>query len=381
VRTRKDFEELESDTLKSYAVKSATAKGKNYDEPIDPYRTDFQRDRDRITHSKAFRRLKHKTQVFAIFEGDHYRTRLTHTLEVAQIARHLARCLALNEDLSESIALAHDLGHTPFGHAGEQELDSLLVNAGGFEHNKQSLRIVERLETKYVGFCGLNLTIEVLEGMMKHKTPFDNPFHIADEALIHPSLEAQVVNLADQLAYLNHDLDDGIASGVLKIAHLNENVDLWREARDKVMGQYSSLPDDQVRFLCVRYLINKMIKAAMTYSEELIHSHSINSLEDVYHSDESLIQFPPQLYSSIRILRTYLYDHYYQHPRVSKIIKEGRLMIKSLYELFFLEPTRLPERTFAHIEEGQSKERVIADYISGMTDSFAKKEYDRLVNV
>ncbi|MEI7941552.1 MAG: deoxyguanosinetriphosphate triphosphohydrolase [Candidatus Riflemargulisbacteria bacterium] len=375
------FESREIRELKPYAIYSRNSKGRKFTEEPDEQRTCFQRDRDRIIHSKAFRRLKHKTQVFVSHENDHFRTRLTHTLEVCQIARHIARVLGCNEDLVESIALAHDLGHTPFGHAGEEMLNNLLKDHGGFEHNNQSKRVVELLENKYPWFPGLNLTIEVLEGLMKHHTPFDNPKNLAEDELIHPSMEAQIVNLADQLAYINHDLDDGLASGILDSDELTSEVELWREAQIVNEFRFTNLRDDQKRFLNVRYLINTMIKEAVNHSESLIVGFGIRTLNDVYNSESIIIDYTQEFKSKLVLLQKYLYDKFYSDYRVLQMSVNGKNVVKELFEFYLSNTGELPEDMKIKIgTEGFSLHRVIADHIALMTDNYVLSEHSRLVN-
>ena len=378
---RRHFESREIRELKPYAIYARNSKGRKYKEEPDEHRTCFQRDRDRIIHSKAFRRLKHKTQVFVSHENDHFRTRLTHTLEVCQIARHIARVLGCNEDLVESIALAHDLGHTPFGHAGEEMLNNLLKDHGGFEHNNQSKRVVELLENKYPWFPGLNLTIEVLEGLMKHHTPFDNPKNLAEDELIHPSMEAQIVNLADQLAYINHDLDDGLASGILDSDELTSEVELWREAQIVNEFRFTNLRDDQKRFLNVRYLINTMIKEAVNHSESLIVGFGIRTLNDVYNSESIIIDYTQEFKSKLVLLQKYLYDKFYSDYRVLQMSVNGKNVVKELFEFYLSNTGELPEDMKIKIgTEGFSLHRVIADHIALMTDNYVLSEHSRLVN-
>jgi dGTPase len=318
--------------------------------------------------------------VFVSHENDHFRTRLTHTLEVCQIARHIARVLGCNEDLVESIALAHDLGHTPFGHAGEEMLNNLLKDHGGFEHNNQSKRVVELLENKYPWFPGLNLTIEVLEGLMKHHTPFDNPKNLAEDELIHPSMEAQIVNLADQLAYINHHLDDGLASGILDSDELTAEVELWREAQIVNEFRFTNLRDDQKRFLNVRYLINTMIKEAVNQSESLIVGFGIRTLNDVYHSDSIIIDYSKEFKSKLVLLQKYLYDKFYSDYRVLQMSVNGKNVVKELFEFYLSNTGELPGDMKIKIgTDGFSLHRVIADHIALMTDNYVLSEHSRLV--
>lgn len=378
MQKREFYEDIEFKFLKRYAVKSSTAKGRLYPETPDPYRTCFQRDRDRIIHSKAFRRLKHKTQVFISTESDHYRTRLSHTLEVAQIARHMARMLGINEDLSEAIALAHDLGHTPFGHTGEKALDEMLKEHGGFDHNLQSKRVVEKLEDKYPDFPGLNLTQEVLEGLMKHFTPYDHPVNIKLEDLVHPSLEAQVVNLADQLAYLSHDLDDGMSAGILKIDELQKECELVAEIQDKNKLNYGEIAPKREQFMLVRNLINDMILQTVENSERNITEENILSLEDVYASKDLIVNFDSFYKFKIDALQRYLFKFFYLHPSIIKMSEKGTMIIKQLFEYYLENSNSLTAEDNHKIKLGENKYRVIADRISLMTDSYVMKEYQQL---
>lgn len=375
------FESMEERVLAPYAVRSGSTRGRQYAEDSDFFRTAFQRDRDRIIHSKAFRRLKHKTQVFVVFEGDHFRTRLTHTLEVAQIARHIARMLGLSEDLAEAIALAHDLGHTPFGHAGEAQLNEMLKGEGGFEHNEQSKRVVELLENKYPAFPGLNLSAEVLEGLMKHLTPFDHPEGTESARIVHPSLEAQVVNLADQLAYVNHDLDDGVSSGILNPGELVAEVDLWREAQLHNGRQYSQLSSSQSRFLNVRYLINLMVLEAVRHTGKRLKELEILSIEDVYRCQEKVVEYPSELKGRLGQLQRYLHQRFYHDYRIVRMTIKGKRFIAELFEQFMACPESLPSEEYGRFQAGVSPGRVIADYISLMTDNYVIDEHKRIFEV
>src|SRR5215471_249035 len=280
-RTRQELEQLEKQNLAPYAQFSAETRGRKYEETQAEWRTEYQRDRDRVIHSRAFRRLEHKTQVFLNGTGDHLRTRLTHTIEVAAISRNIARALRLNEDLAETIALAHDLGHSPFGHKGESELNRLMKPSGGFEHNRQSLRIVEELEQKYPRFSGLNLTWEVREGLSKHRTAYDRPGQIEGFSTKSPSLEAQVANLADEIAYYSHDLDDGLDSGLLSEQQLGRSVLLWRQAAKIVAQEYGSLPDESRRYFIIRCITESQVKDVVLTSEELVRAAGVSGVDEV----------------------------------------------------------------------------------------------------
>jgi len=372
------FEELEHQILAPYAVKSSTSKGKKFPETPSESRTCFQHDRDRIVHSKSFRRLKHKTQVFIATESDHYRSRLTHSLEVAQISRHIARLLRLNEDLAEAIALAHDLGHTPFGHSGEQELNRLMNPFGGFEHNSQSRRIVEELETKYPLFPGLNLSFEVLEGLMKHSTPWDNPDTKSDHFT---SLEAQVVNLADEIAYNNHDLDDGLSSKILEEGKLEANIELWAEAKKVIQSRYSQLQDHELKHLINSYLISTQITDVLTTTEANIKRTGITNLDDLQKIEEPLVTFSFDMKGKNGQLRKYLYNELYSHYSIYRMNKKGQLIIRQLFELFKADAKLLPESYRKKMAASDCPERVVADYIAGMTDVYAQREYETLFQV
>ena len=373
---REYFEELENQILSPLAVKSADSKGRSFDEPIDLTRTCFQRDRDRIIHSKAFRRLKHKTQVFISTKSDHVRSRLTHSIEVAQISRHMARLLRLNEDLTEAIALAHDLGHPPFGHAGETQLDTLMKDNGGFEHNQQSLRIVELLESKYPGFKGLNLSHEVKSGIQKHKTPFDHPKD--DERLNFISLEAQVVNIADEITYTSHDIDDALHSRILTESDLEKNVTIWREFSNKVLSEHANISQNQYLCLMNSRLITSQIMNVIESSKSNILKFGIQSCDDLQsYSDTSLIAFSSEFREQINELRTYLFDNYYTHHDIYRSNKRGQMIISDLFKALSLDIKLIPKSFYGELNN-QNKERIVCDYISGMTDSYAVQEHQSL---
>lgn len=331
---------------------SAQSLGRQHSEPSSETRTAFQRDRDRVIHAKAFRRLKHKTQVFGESISDHHRSRLTHTLEVAQISRHISRVLRLNEDLSETIALAHDLGHSPFGHAGEKILNQLLVNDGGFEHNIQSLRIVDQLEKKYPMFDGLNLTVEVRSGLLKHGGHTDQLNH---KQVV--SLEAQVVNIADQIAYNNHDLDDGLAEGLLVEPELAESIPLWKQAKDEVKQTYTNLNDHELRHLINSWLISQQINDVIRHTAQTVNQRSIQSLKELQAVTGPIVGFTPEMHQLNRTMRHYLFNHLYTHPTVVQTNSVGQAVIEKLFRHYQ-----------AHTPYSN---RQIADYISGMTDTYA----------
>lgn len=354
--------ENEAKVLQPYAVLSRGTKGRVNQEPEDTQRLPFQKDRDRIIHSKAFRRLKGKTQVFVAHYGDHYRTRLSHSLEVAQVSRDLARMLGLNEDLAEAVALAHDLGHTPFGHAGEHALDECLREHGmEFEHNRQSRRIVEELEDSYPEWRGLNLSREVIEGLMKHETSWDHPASAQsseEEGWVHPSLEAQIVNLGDEIAYQNHDVDDGLRSGLFTENDLAK-LTLWKTATERVRREYGTIEDEKIRWArTVSKMISLMIEDIAAESTQRIATAQIQSLEDVYVCPRPLIHFSQEMESSNKELKDFLTTHLYFHPTVVELSKRGQDIIRSLFK--------------KGVEEGVPLDE-LRDFIAGMTDGFAEE--------
>ena len=361
--------------LASWAVSEANSRGRAHDEPPPPARGQFQRDRDRIIHCKAFRRLKYKTQVFLAPEGDHYRTRLTHTLEVTQIGRTMARALGANEDLVEAICLAHDLGHPPFGHAGEMTLNQLMADHGGFDHNKQSLRIVEKLECRYVEFAGLNLTWEVREGIVKHETEYD----VADAGRYDPdklgTLEAQLANPADELAYTAHDLDDGLRSGLL----LPEELDgvAWWEFLKQSLAWDGRGFDRLWRHRMVRRLLGLLITDTIEETARRIETTGVQSPDDVRGLPENVVAASPETHAMTRELKRFLYERLYNHPRVVRMQIKAERILTALYEAYLAEPGQLPREEQAKLAE-RSLHRVICDYIAGMTDRYALQEYAKM---
>lgn len=372
---RSYFEALETTTLESYAVKSSLSKGRLHPEPPSHTRTIFQRDRDRIIHSKSFRRLKRKTQVFVVTISDHYRSRLTHTIEVAQLSRHLSRLLHLNEDLSECIAYAHDLGHPPFGHAGEKALDTMMKNHGGFEHNLQSLRVVDELEQKYPDFDGLNLSYEVRRGLLKHPKllkGFPQFTHNQN------ALEAQLVNLADEIAYNNHDIDDGLTANLLHLDALKEHITLVKQVDKEVSQQYTALQPHQRRHLINSALISKQVMNVYEQTKKNITTHGIKTHEDVLNAPTPLVTFSPDMSELNKELKAYLFTNLYRHPDVVHMNKHGQHILQSLFEAFCHTPSHLPESHQKRIGIHHSLHRVITDYIAGMTDIFAAEMYQKL---
>jgi dGTPase len=374
--TKTEQEELEARILAPYAMRSRETRGREYPLVSDEIRTDFQRDRDRIIHCAAFRKLEYKTQVHFIQEGDYYRTRLTHTLEVAQIGRSLARNLRLNVDLAEAIALAHDLGHTPFGHAGERALRRRMADYGGFEHNAQGLRVVEKLETRYPEFPGLNLTWEVREGLIKHTTSYDAPDVERFEPQLSPVLEAQIIELADEIAFNSHDIDDALAMGLIAEEDLREVDwlwDIWQEAR---RGFPSGRPVDFVKYRAIGRMIERMMQDALASTEANIAREGVRTTEDVRRTPPRIASFSDSLVADNTALRAFLLKHVYRHPRVIRTMTKAEGFIERLFNLYQSVPAQLPLEHQRWIES-DGLERVIADYLSGMSDRFLLEDYVR----
>jgi dGTPase len=376
--TRNYLQDLEESNLAPYSAKSNYSLGRKYPEDPHPYRTEFQRDRERIIHSRAFRRLEYKTQVFVNHEGDHYRTRLTHTIEVAQIARSIARALRLNEDLAESIALAHDLGHTPFGHSGEKELNDLLKDDGGFEHNRQSLRVVEKLEKRYDQFYGLNLTWETREGIIKHSSFYDHP-EVSDFAPDEmPSLEAQIIDYADEIAYNNHDLDDGISSGLLKLDDI-EKLQIWKAAIDLPVSGAPTRNSKMIVYRAIRNIINILVSDLIETTGVNIKSLSISSYADVRGAPRKIVEFSKAIGEANDELKEFLWTNLYQHYRVVRMSIKAQKVVRDLFTLYHEHPKALPYSYFSRIETDGLKP-TISDYIAGMTDRYAMGEHQKLTD-
>jgi len=374
--TRQQLEELEEQNLAPYAIRSKDSKGRAHPEDEPDYRTVFQRDRDRILHTTAFRRLEYKTQVFINYEGDYYRTRLTHTLEVAQIGRSIARALGANEDLVESICLAHDLGHPPFGHSGERELSRLMVDHGGFNHNKHSFRIVTELEKRYPEFDGLNLTWEVLEGMIKHETEYD----LSDAADFDPNLrghlEAQIANAADELAYTAHDLDDGLRSGMITPDDLS-GISLWEVINESVGRTRTDTLDELSRHRLIRRLINIEITDLTQSIDRMIRRSSIRNVEELQKLPYNVVGFSEDMHRRNRELKDFLYNNLYNHYRVVRMAVKAERIIESLFNAFVEEPTILPD-SFQLMIDDKGLEKTVCYYIAGMTDRYAIDEYQKI---
>jgi len=376
IYTRQQLEEYESQTLASYAVHSKDSKGRLHPEEEADFRPRFQRDRERILHTTAFRRLEYKTQVFINHEGDYYRTRLTHTLEVAQIGRSVARSLGLNEDLVETICLAHDLGHPPFGHSGENALARLMKDFGGFNHNSQSLRIVTMLEARYPDFAGLNLSWEVLEGMVKHETDYD----IAEAKQFNPELrghlEAQIANLADDLAYTSHDLDDGLRSGMITPNQL-DGIALWEIINESIGRRRSETLDSLSRHQIIRRLINFEVTDLIQSTDRYLRRSNVKTALDVQKLPFNVAGFSEDMYRRNRELKDFLFSNLYRHYRVVRMAAKSEIIVTELFNIYQANPKTLPTEVQEFIPE-RGLERTICDYIAGMTDRFAIDEYKRL---
>ena len=380
----------------AYACDPARSRGRLFDEVESPTRTPFQRDRDRIIHSTAFRRLKHKTQVFVAHEGDHFRTRLTHTIEVAQIARALARALCVDEDLAEAVALVHDFGHTPFGHTGEDALNEKMAPWGGFDHNAQSLRVVTRLERRYAEFDGLNLTWETLEGLVKHNGPLTDaagkglkgpvPQAIRDYSELHDlelsryaSVEAQCAALADDIAYNTHDIDDGIRSGLLRLDMLEE-VGLPGSILRGVRERYPALDPVRTGHELMRRQITMMVEDVIVTAKANLDRLAPGSADAVRAAGETIVRFSGQMAAQEKELKTFLYARLYRHPEVMRVRADAEQIVKNLFDAYFADPRAMPDgwREGLDRAEDRIKARDVADFIAGMTDTYALKEHRRL---
>ena len=376
-QSREQLEANEHQTLAHYAQRSADSRGRAFPEPPHEWRTDYQRDRDRITHSRAFRRLEYKTQVFLNGTGDHLRTRLTHTIEVAAVSRNIARALGLNEDLAEAIALAHDLGHSPFGHKGEYALNDLMKEHGGFEHNRQSLRIVETLEQKYPHHPGLNLTWETREGLVKHFNPADHPSKRDGFEAKSNSLEAQVANLADEITYYSHDLDDGLDSNLLEEEDLKAHVQIWRNTDAEVLTEHGTLDSETRHYAIIRRLINSQVHDVVETSGRLIAEAGVQSADEVRLHDGDLIRYSDARRTANLELREYLYENLYYNPVVHKPNLRAIKLLEALFGYYLEHPEDIGSQSRARIET-DGLHRAICDYLSGMTDRYVAIEYGRL---
>jgi dGTPase len=374
-RTRQSIEQNEDITLAPFGFRSKDSRGRDYPDKESTYRTVFQRDRDRIIHTTAFRRLEYKTQVFVITEGDYYRTRLTHTLEVSQIGRTIARALGANEDLVEAICLAHDLGHTPFGHAGEHALNQLMRDHGGFDHNRQSFRIVTELEQRYPDFPGLNLSWEVREGIVKHETEYD----VSDAEGFDPEkrghIEAQISNVADELAYTAHDLDDGLRSGLLDPKQLSA-IEIWQMVLESIELDGVKVSDLE-RHRIIRRLIGMEMNDVLEEFRFQVDSNKIESVADVQLADHNVVSFSKDFMHRNRELKDFLYENMYRHHRVYRMQVKAERILEDLFRAYNERTKILPEEVQQRFETfGEA--RAISDYIAGMTDRFALAEHSRL---
>ena len=374
-----ELEALERDALAPHAQFSANSRGRNHPEEPPEWRTQFQRDRDRIIHSRAFRRLEHKTQVFFSGSGEHLRTRLTHTMEVAAIARNIARALRLNEDLTEAIALAHDLGHAPCGHSGEKSLDELMQDHGGFEHNRQSRRVVEILERKYPDFTGLNLTWETLEGLAKHEPAPDMPLGQAQVQFPSSSLEAQVANLADEITYYSHDLDDGLDSGLLTEAQLERDIDCWKNASERIRDEHGDLPEECRHYFIIRCLIDEQVHDVVGTTEANIAEAGVASADDVRQQKNGLVAYSPARREANLQLRAYQYKNLYFSEVVSEPHKRATRLLGELFRHYQAHPGDLGPFAESMIAE-HGLERSICDHLACMSDHTVIREHERLLN-
>ncbi len=376
ILSREQIEAQEAERLASYGMRSQDSRGRAFPEEEHPYRTCYQRDRDRIIHTTAFRRLEYKTQVFVTTEGDYYRTRLTHTIEVAQIGRTIARALGVNEELTEAICLAHDLGHGPFGHSGESALNQLMADHEGFDHNYQSFRIVEKVEHRFPDFRGLNLTWEVREGILKHETEYDRSHVTELEPHLRPTLEAQIVNYADEIAYTTADLDDGLRSGLIVPQQL-KNVEFWRlvleELEFDINQQFSELDCHRI----IRRLVGKEVSDLINATGQRIEELNIDSVNDIRNLDYSIVGHSGRVKTLNRELKDFLFTNLYRHWRVMRMDLKARRIIGELFDAYINHPIILPNSVKQHIER-QGLYRTVCDYIAGMTDRFALEEHNKL---
>ncbi len=364
---RQQLEDIERETLAPYAVLSKNSSGRYHQEIEDAHRLCFQKDRDRVIHSRAFRRLRGKTQVFIAGLGDHYRNRLSHSIEVSQVSRDIARTLGLNQDLAETIALAHDLGHPPFGHAGEEALNSVMKEFGShFEHNEQSKRIVEHLEVVYPHFRGLNLTKEVLEGLMKHKSSWDN----VDKQFRYLSLEAQVVNLADEIAYQTHDVDDGLRAGLFSESDVSR-MTLWQLALKTVQRDYGDDISGRIqRIRTVSSLIQVLISDVIHETEHRLNQYGIKTIDDVKGCPDVLVGFSEEIDRANQELRTFLFERFYMHAEVAERLFKGQTIVRDVFQKLYDRSSLLPTKFQRMLSDGEKKEVVVKDYVAGMTDKF-----------
>jgi dGTPase len=377
-KTREQMEATEHAFLAPFAQKSADSRGRKYTEPSHAYRMEFQRDRARIIHSRAFRRMEYKTQVFLNGTGDHLRTRLTHSIEVASISRTISRALGLNEDLAEAIALAHDLGHAPFGHSGEEMLAECMRQHGGFDHNRQSLRVVELLENPYPNFPGLNLTFEVREGLRKHQRPYNFPTP-GGEKYYCPSLEAQVADLADEITYYSHDLDDAVDFEILSPAQLEEN-EIWRRSHRVMLARYTAAREPELHKLIIRDIIDNEVRDLVATSAKSIAESGVQSADEVRRQHAALIRYSDELAEANRALRKFLYQNVYYHPRVAEVNRRACEMLRRVFEAYLVDSDTLGDAATRRIEN-EGLHRTVCDYVAGMTDRYLMEEYERVARL
>ncbi len=373
--TREKLEQQEANNLAPYALLSKNSKGRFHHDHEPPYRTAFQRDRDRIIHAEAFRKLEYKTQVFVNDFGDYYRTRLTHTLEVAQIGRTIARALGVNEDLTEAICLAHDLGHPPFGHSGEDVLNQLMEGYGGFNHNHQSYRVVTELEQRYPNFQGLNLTIETLEGIAKHETEYDISKATDFDPDTRGSVEAQIADVSDELAYNAHDLDDGLQVGLIKPDQL-KSLTIWQRLCDRLKWDGHTLTEIE-RHRFIRELVGIMVSDVLDNTSQKIDDRGIKSVQDVIQQPDNIVSYSAEQKKQNRALKDFLYENMYYHYRIVRMKNRADNFLGRLFEIYIKRPTQLPPEYQSRIDK-QGVHRVVADYIASMTDRSALLEYRQL---
>lgn len=375
IYNREYQETIEEKFLAPYAVHSKDSKGRKYAESEPDYRTCFQRDRDRVLHTTAFRRLEYKTQVFINYEGDYYRTRLTHTLEVTQIGRTIARALGASEDLVEVICMAHDMGHPPFGHSGESTLNQLMQGYGGFNHNHHSYRIVTEIERRYPDFPGLNLSWEVLEGMVKHETEYDKTDALEYDPALRGHLEAQITNVADELAYTSHDLDDGLRSGIITPDML-KGIEIWEMVAGDHLKNSCEL-DDLTRHMIIRDLTGLQVTSMINTSAKKIEASKVRSVKELQSLPYNVVGFDDEMKKLNRILKDFLFKNMYHQYRVVRMHKKAERLLSELFNAYATEPSMLPMQ-FQKLIEEKGKERTICDYLAGMTDRFAVDEYAKL---
>jgi len=371
---------MEHSGLANYALRSENSKGRRYEEKFYDDRSEYERDRDRIIHSVSFRRLEYKTQIFVNHEGDYYRTRLTHSLETAQIARSIARRLNLNEELVECLALSHDLGHTPFGHTGEYVLNKLLTGFGGFDHNIQSLKVVEELEDRYPLFKGLNLTWETREGIIKHSSYHENSnnnkYIYEYFPNVVPTLEAQIIDPADEIAYINHDIDDGIEAGLISIDNLI-HIPIWNDIYKNAKSTFPNVLKKKIKFKSISSLIGLLIIDVVDNTIKNIHKYNIDSVEKLRNINKIIVEFSEPIKEKKEKLKDFLMNNLYYHPKVMEIARKSEIIIKSLFVFYNENFYLLPERYKLRIND-EKKERIICDYIAGMTDRFAIQEFEKI---